>query len=137
VDVLRDSFQSEVLPVGGGGVVGGEAAGLLEEVLFKVVGVEEELTGGVVVGVDLTAVVGSVGELAEALAVDGALAEELVVGVVLDVGVGGAAYGGRRSSGIGAGGASQRRRGAPRTFGRVQRAPASGASVWSWSPPGA
>jgi hypothetical protein len=61
--------------------------------LFKVVGVEEELTGGVVVGVDLTAVVGSVGELAEALAVDGALAEELVVGVVLDVGVGGAAYG--------------------------------------------
>jgi hypothetical protein len=32
VDVLRDSFQSEVLPVGGGGVVGGEAAGLLEEV---------------------------------------------------------------------------------------------------------
>jgi hypothetical protein len=93
VDVLRDSFQNEVAPVGGGGVVGGEAAGLLEEVLFKIVGVEDELTGGVVVGVDLTAVVGSVGELAEALAVDGALAEELVVGVVLDVGVGGAAYG--------------------------------------------
>ncbi|MDC0721966.1 hypothetical protein [Nannocystis bainbridge] len=90
VDEGRVGLGGEVDPVGRGGVVFGEAAFGGEEVALEVVLDAGEDAGAVINAVDLAEVVGIVGAGAEALAVDDALLEDLVVDVVFEIGVSGA-----------------------------------------------
>ena len=88
LDVGGVGLGGEVAPVGGGGVVDGEAALVGEEVALEVVFEGGQHAGAVVDAIGLAAVVGGGGGDAEALAVDGPGLQLLGVSGVFNKGVG-------------------------------------------------